>query len=258
MASISGTEWYFDNSFVSETQSQESRNRHWDTREGDIRAKLLKMTRAKENISFVYRECLRSMLNEFSDLVYFSESDELVRVKAFHANPERAIAKITQEDSIILPVISISQTTSKDDNKRRKNQSVLVHEKFWDNEKNRAYRVLSFSPRAIDIQYEVNIWCKYKSDIDQILEQVRLKFNPEMEVPTKYSTLAKAYLVDEVDIGSVLAADKEDRLVRRRVSITLRTYIPSPKFLVTSTGQITEFKTEVAFLKPNNKTKPSN
>jgi len=110
----------FDNSFVSETQSQESRNRHWDTREGDIRAKLLKMTRAKENISFVYRECLRSMLNEFSDLVYFSESDELVRVKAFHANPERAIAKITQEDSIILPVISISQTTSKDDNKRRK------------------------------------------------------------------------------------------------------------------------------------------
>lgn len=258
MANLSGTTWSDSDFIVNEGYEDESRNRYWDTREGDVRAKLLKMTRSKENISFVYRECLRSMLSEFSDLVYYKDSDEVTQVKVIHANPERAVAKLNQEDTIILPIISISQTVSKDDDKRRRNRSLLIHEKVWDPEKSRAYRVLSFSPRAIDIQYDVNIWCKYRSDIDQILEQIRLKFNPEMEVPTKFSTMAKAYLVDEVDVGSIIAVDKEDRVIQRKVGVILRTYIPSPKFLVTATGKIEEFKTEYYFKKPDNQTKPSN
>ena len=257
MAETSGTSWEFSDNIVNSAYYDDSRSRYWDTREGDVRAKLLKMTRSKENISFVYRECLRSMLNEFSDLVHYKDSEECTEVKVIHANPERAVAKLTQEDNIILPIISISQTVSKDDDKRRRNHSLLIHEKVWDSEKSRAFRVLSFSPRAIDIQYEVNLWCKYKSDIDQLLEQIRLKFNPEMEVPTKFSTMAKAYLTEEVDIGSIVAVDKEDRLIQKRVGVTLRTYIPSPKFLVTSTGKIEEFKFETFLKKPDNKTKPS-
>ena len=77
--------------------------------------------------------------------------------------------------------------------------------------------------------------------MDQILEQVRLKFNPEMNVPTEFSTLAKAFLESEDDIGSAAANDKDDRVIKKTLNITLRTYIPSPKFLVTSTGEIAEF-----------------
>jgi hypothetical protein len=83
------------------------------------------------------------------------------------------------------------------------------------------------------------------SDMDQILEQVRLKFNPEMNVPTEYSTLAKAFLQSEEAVGSMTASDKEDRVIKKTMNIVLRTYIPSPKFLVTSTGEIEEFKIEV-------------
>ena len=65
-----------------------------------------------------------------------------------------------------------------------------------------------------------------------------------MQVPTEFSTLAKAYLESEEDVGSVTGADKEDRVLKKTLNIVLRTYIPSPKFLYTSTGVIEEFKIE--------------
>jgi hypothetical protein len=83
------------------------------------------------------------------------------------------------------------------------------------------------------------------ADMDQILEQIRLKFNPEMNVPTKFSTIAKAFLDTEEDLGSVTAGDKEDRIIKKTFNIVFRTYVPNPKFLVTSTGKIEEFNTEI-------------
>jgi len=258
MTNNRGTRWNFEEYGDFTNSGIVSRSRYWNTREGDVRKKLLRMTKAKENISFVYRECLRSMLSQFSDIVYFNEEGKAIDIKTIYANPERAIAKLTQENNIILPVISISQTISKDDDNRRRNKSVLIHEKLWDAEKKKAYRVLSFSPRAIDIDYEVNIWCKYRSDIDQILEQIRLLFNPELEVPTRYSTMAKAIISAESDAGALVAGDKEDRLIRKKINVTLRTYIPSPKFLVTATGEIEEFNVELYNRITRAEVKPSN
>ena len=238
---------YTDNSGLPTTwdaSAYESRSRRYPTREGDVRKKIFKMTQAKNNISFVYRESLRSMIASFNDVGYISSEDKWTDVKCIHANAERAIAKLKQENNIILPIISVGQTVSDNDTERQKTESLLVNEKWWDKEKNRAYRVLSLSPRAVNVRYQINLWCKYMSDMDQILEQIRLKFNPEMQVPTEFSTLAKAYMDSEEDVGQVSVTDKEDRILKKTINIVLRTYIPSPKFLVTSTGEITEFKIE--------------
>ena len=240
------TEFYYtDNSGLNVTwdaSSAESRSRRWPTREGDVRAKIFKMTQAKSNISFIYRESLRSMIAAFNDIGHFDSEDKFTEVKCIHGNAERAIAKLKQENSIILPMLSISQTISNNDDDRRRYESVLVHEKYWDEDKGRAVRILSLAPRPVNVNYQLNIWCKYMSDMDQILEQVRLKFNPEMNVPTEYSTLAKAFLESEEAVGTMTANDKDDRIIKKQMNITLRTYIPSPKFLVTSTGEIEEFK----------------
>jgi hypothetical protein len=107
---------------------------------------------------------------------------------------------------------------------------------------NRAIRIVSLAPRPVNIKYQVNVWCKYMADMDQILEQIRLKFNPEMDIYTTYSTLAKASVDSEEAVGSMSAKDKEDRVIKKTLNVTLKTYIPSPKFLITSTGQIEEFK----------------
>ncbi len=224
--------------------SFESRSRRWDTREGDVRKVIYKMTQAKNNISFIYRESLRSMIASFNDVGYIDSEEKFNSIMCIHANAERAIAKLKQENNIILPIISIGQTVSDNDAARQKTESLLVNEKYWDAEKNRAFRVLSLAPRAVNVRYQVNIWTKYMSDMDQILEQIRLKFNPEMQVPTAFSTLAKAYLDSEDDVGQISVADKEDRVLKKTMNIVLRTYIPSPKFLYTSTGKIEEFKVE--------------
>ena len=222
-----------------------SRGDKYPTRETDVRKRLFEMTQSQHNISFLYKECLRSMIASFNDVGYFDGDDKFVEVRCIHGNAERTIAKLNQENNILLPVLSISQTTSDNDDARRRYESVLVHEKYWDTEKNRAIRVLSLSPRPVNIKYQLNIWCKYLADMDQILEQVRLKFNPEMNVPTSFSTLAKATLESEDSSGSLIAGDKEDRVIQKTFNIVLRTYIPSPKFLVTSTGEIQQFNTEV-------------
>jgi hypothetical protein len=222
-----------------------SRNRYYPTREGDVRKKIFNMTQSKQNISFVYRDSLRAMISAFNDIGYISTDDKFKEIKCLHANAERAIAKLKQEENIILPMLTISQTTSANDDSRRRQESVLVNEKYWDKEKNRAFRVLSLAPRPVDISYSLNIWCKYNADMDQILEQVRLKFNPEMNVPTKFSTLAKAFIEKENAVGEDSAGDKEDRVIRKSFDIVLKTYVPNPKFLVTSTGKIEEFNSEI-------------
>ena len=228
-----------------DASSNESRNKYYPTREGDIRRKIFKMTQAKQNISFIYRDSLRAMISAFNDLGYISAEDKFKEIKCLHANAERAIAKLKQEENIVLPMLTISQTTTANDDTRRRQESVLVNEKYWDAEKNRAFRVLSLAPRPINISYQLNVWCKYMADMDQILEQVRLKFNPEMNVPTKFSTIAKAFLDTEEDVGSITAGDKEDRIIKKTFNVVFRTYVPNPKFLVTSTGKIEEFNTEI-------------
>jgi hypothetical protein len=225
--------------------SSYSNNSRYATLEDTIKKRLQEMTREKHNISFLYKECLRAMLHCFSDIGYYDSEDKFIEVKCIHANAERAIAKITQEENIILPIVSVAQTVSENDNNRQKYESVLVHEKKWDEQKNRATRIVSLSPRAINIKYQVNLWCKYLADMDQILEQIRLKFNPELVVPTTFSTVAKASLDTEEIIGGSTARDKEDRILQKTLNIVLRTYIPSPKFLITSTGMIQEIKSEI-------------
>jgi hypothetical protein len=218
-----------------------SRNRYFPTREGDIRARIFKMTQQEHDISYVYRDSLRSMIASFNDIVYIDAEEKQKSIPVFHANAERAIAKLKQENNIILPIITITQTTSADDDDRRRYESVLVNERYWDDEKKRAYRLLSLAPRPVNISYNINVWTKYNADMDQILEQIRLRFNPEMNVPTQQSTLAKAYIEAEDDTGSNIATDKEDRIIQRSISVTLRTYVENPKFLVTSTGKIEKF-----------------
>ena len=221
-----------------------SRSRRWDTREGNIRKQMYKMTHAQNNISHIYKELLRAMIAAFGDVGYISSEDKFIHTKCVHANAERTVAKLKEDNNVILPILSVAQTVSNNDKERRKVENLLVHEKYWDTDKARAFRILSFAPRAVNVMYQLNVWTKYMSDMDQILEQVRLKFNPEMEVPTKFSTLTKGFIDTEENIGKIAAGDKEDRILQKTINITVRTYIPSPKFLVTSGGKIEKFLIE--------------
>mgnify|MGYP003142684340 CR=1 FL=1 len=169
------------------------------------------------------------------------EASEKAKLKS---RMDFVVAKMKEQHNIILPVLSITQTISEDDNARRRYDPTLIHEKYFDEDKQRAIRILSLAPKPLTLNYTVNIWTKYRSDMDQILEQIRLLFNPELMIPTKYSTNTKSYIVSEVDNTVDTAPDKEDRILKRGVTIAVQSYLPNPKFMITSSGKIERFMVE--------------
>ena len=199
----------------------------------------------RDNISFIYRESLRSVKEIFSHLQYFKEDDSLVDIQCIHGNPERTIAKLKQDNNIILPIISMVQTSSEEDEQRRRPRQLVLRKKVWSESRQRAYRVVGLAPKAVNLLYDINVWTKYKSDLDQISEQMHLKFHPSVTVVTSYNNQSLGFLVQETDQSSVDLGDKEDRVLRRSYSFKLQTYIPAPQFLVTSTGKLESFNNEV-------------
>ncbi len=187
-----------------------------------------------------YKEILRFIISEFNDLVYFNDEAEAVRVKCRYGNPERTVAKLRQADNMILPVITISQDSVVEANDRRRFNSVLMQKTYWNDETQRAERIVSLCDRPVTLQYNINIWSKYMEDMDQLAQQIRLKFNPSVQLNTKYSVDSKVFLNAENNNYSLTLADREERVIRKSFSVSVETYIRSPKFRITSTGQIEE------------------
>lgn len=214
-----------------------------------VRELIAKSSSNRTKISFVYKELLRSVINRFSQYSVINDEEQVVSIKCIFANPERAIAKLTQETNLILPIISISQPRSKQDLKRQRYKPGVVFSKYWDDKKQRAIRVVSLVDTPIEVEYELTVWSKYKNDLDQITEQIHTDFNPDVEITTIHSNIIKLFLIEENSDSDVVLADREDRLLKRTFSITANTYVPSPKFLMTSTGKIEEFNYEVEVTK---------
>jgi hypothetical protein len=193
----------------------------------------------------VFKDTLRNLINVFGNTHYIDRNNNSIKVKCFHANQERAVAKTFIGDNITLPVITISETSTGESDKRRRYSSILISEKYWHKRKNKAVRVLSIAPRPIDVKYSINIWAKYKEDLDQIREYILTLFNPDLEIKTKNSNITKAFFVNESDAQQYEANDQEDRILKKTITINVETYIESPKFLYTWTGKIEKLNFEV-------------
>jgi hypothetical protein len=191
-------------------------------------------------IDNVYKESLRSMLHIFGNLYYLDGNGNRVKVNCSHGNPERIAGRLKADNTLILPMITIVETQTESDQTRMRYQNI-VSETAWDPEKRRATRILSLPPRPINITYEVNIWSKYKADMDMLRSSIFSLFSPDINIETKYSVHNKAFINSEREVGSVTASDTGDRILQKTVSVTLETYIPSPKFFFTNTGEIKEF-----------------
>ena len=120
-----------------------------------------------------------------------------------------------------------------------------MYNSVWDDETQRAERVVSLCDVPIISEYTLSVWSKYVSDLDQIAATLRSQFNPDLILETSYSNNIKAFLKEESDISAVEVGDKEDRLIRKSFTINVESYIQSPRFKVTSTGKIVQVNTEI-------------
>ena len=177
--------------------------------------KLVKIQKSQNNILDIYTEINKEIQHIFDSIYVIDNENKIISVKRIYANPERVVAKQIQEDNIVLPVISIEQDISDIDSARSRYSPVLVHDVIWSDKHQRAKRVLSLSPTPVNIIFKVHIWVKYMEDLDQILEQINLMFNPSLNVPNKFSSETQAFITEEEDNTNTSYNDGEDHLYWR-------------------------------------------
>ena len=211
----------------------------------DIRKELLSKSVDHTMITKIYKDILRTLIAQFSTLVCIDDQENLKKIPCWHGNAERVIAKLKQESNVVLPVLSIYRNVDVTQSSRRRADHLITYSKYFDKVKNRAVRVASIVPTPVDINYRLNVWAKYQEDIDQLSEQVRRHFNPQLLVQTKHNTQTVAFLSQESSNVDVTNPDGQDRIIRRNFDIVVEAYIPNPKFVITHTGKIETFNAEI-------------
>ena len=80
-------------------------------------------------VSYTHKEILRSAITRFSTLSYFNAENQNIPIKCIHANPERSVARMIEEQNFILPFITIGQNSSSNADDRRRIEPILITEK---------------------------------------------------------------------------------------------------------------------------------
>ena len=190
-----------------------------------------------------YKEVLRTLLGQVK-INFINDQDQRVDVKIHHGRQDRLVAKKFEDNNIILPYATAYQSGVENHSDRLRSHQTIIARSVWDDDKQRAVRVISLADVPVKLTYKLSVWARYLGDMDQIAASIRSKFHPDLILKTPHSSVTKAFLGNEEDDGSVDARDREDRLIRKNFEIVIETFIPQPEYLVTSTGKIEKFITD--------------
>lgn len=190
-----------------------------------------------------YKEVLRALLSGLR-LSYVDDQGDYKEVKLHHGRQERNIAKLFQENNLVLPYSTVFQSAVSEDPEKRRSWSVLQKSSVWDDESQRALRVLSYPDLPVKIEYTFSVWAKYLSHLDQLSATLRMRFNPHKNLDIAGTHILKAFLKSEEDVSKTDVGDKEDRIIRKNFTIEVQGYLSSPRFLLTHTGKITKINSD--------------
>lgn len=209
----------------------------WDI--DDIRRELrsLSLNKSYQPANF-YRQFTSRLKELLGDVRVLKGDDRVEEVGLIYANPERAIAKIFEGKNTILPLISLQFDGTDLDDKRRRPMENVVDLKYWDRDKQRAVRYMALSPVATNLTYKINVWGKYIEEVNQITEQLLLKFRPNLPVDILEGTSFNAFVKDVAEASQLTVPDREDRIVKRTIRFYVEAYIPSDVYRFTNTGEI--------------------
>lgn len=210
-----------------------------------IREQILEHERNKYTSTDAYREYTKSMIEEFANLQTINaQGEKNIIVKPFFSSPERAVAKLKADRNLRLPVVSIGISDLLPPSSNRKMGFNLTHYKMFDVEERVAYRVVQLAAKPVELVYHVNIFSKYVEDMNQLVEQVELKFHPFVNLKTKFGTTTQARIVDLMDKSSFQVGDQQDRVLHKTFTVQIDAHIPQRQYLYTSTGAIKEVNTD--------------
>lgn len=202
-----------------------------------------------------YRIFTTRLKEIFGSLQVVKGDSTLRDVEMIYANPERAVAKIVESRTTNLPLLSIQFDGLEVDSMRRRPMEAIVDKKFWDPKAQRAVRYLALAPVAANISFSINIWGKYIEEVNQLTEQIVLKFRPNLPVDIKKDEVYQAYLTQITDSMEQDMPDRKDRILKRVAKFEVQSYIPSKVFKFTNTGEIVSVNYE-AYIEEANALQP--
>tara|TARA_R110000765_G_scaffold410595_1_gene509333 strand:+ start:1127 stop:1978 length:852 start_codon:yes stop_codon:yes gene_type:complete len=191
-----------------------------------------------------FREYTKAFLQEFNKLTFLNGEGEEVDVKTVYGAPERAVGKRNESGTLVLPVGALMIDALKPSEERQKYEPLINFETYFDSDAQRYQRIVSFAPKPVVLSYTVSFYAKYMEDINQLSEKLELMFNPSLKIPVDFDSHAQSFITDRQEATSVVVGDREDRVLKRSFSISIQSYIPAQKYLVTSTGKIEALKME--------------
>lgn len=209
-------------------------------------------TNPDRNYLFRYTKALRAcdeaMLNLFSGMEILDINGKAKKVPIQYATYERAVANLLQNnvradnslvtERIVLPVMAIHQTNFDFDEKRFTfhrafNYIRSVNPDFhpgttWQEkvERDTVFGVARGIP--INVNYELNGWCWYVEEIEQLCEQIMLKFSPIAYINVRgvnWETIVKK--VGQANNIDPEVGDKQ-RVLKFKFNFVAETYIPQP------------------------------
>lgn len=194
------------------------------------------------------RGCDEAMLDLFSNLVVLDEDGKAHRVPIIWGTQERAVAWILQDNTrkdgslvverIRLPMLAIHATGTDFDKDRYTYHKALDYmrrpedgkpgfnaKEKW--EKDTVFGVARGIP--VNKSYTLLAWTMYMEDMDQILEQVLLKFSPVAYINVR--GVSWETLVDLDSIANNVdyePGDQKQRIIKFEFNLTAKSYIPQP------------------------------
>jgi hypothetical protein len=193
------------------------------------------------------RSCDEAMKNFFSGMEVLDINGRAKTVPIIYATYERAVANLLQgnvrkdnsvvTDRIPLPTLSIHRTGLEFNEKRYVYHGGLSYlrdlrdgkpgftmsEKF---ERDTIFGVANGIP--LTVSYELNGWCWYVEELDQIEEQIILKTTPMGYIEVKgvpwETILKKTGQADNVETES----GEKQRVVKFKFNFAVETYLPQP------------------------------
>lgn len=195
------------------------------------------------------RGCDEAMLDMFSNIVVLDEDGKAHKVPIIWGTQERAVAWILQDNTrkdgslvverIRLPMMAIySSGTDFDQGRYTYHKAVDYMRRsddgdrpgFYTKEKVERDTVFGVA-RGIPVNktYTLMAWTAYMEDIDQILEQVLVKFSPVAYITVRGVRWETVVTLDSIANNvDYEPGDQNQRIIKFEFNLTAKSYIPQP------------------------------
>lgn len=195
------------------------------------------------------RGCDEALVDLFSNIVVIDEDGKAHKIPIIYGTQEKAVAWILQDntrkdgslvvDRIRLPMLAIYCSGTEFDQSRYTYHKALDYMRKLRPDRKPGFTVKEKKERdtvfgvakgiPVNKTYTLTAWTMYMEDIDQILEQIILKFSPVAYINVRGVNWETIVTLDSIANNvDYEPGDQNQRIIKYEINLTARSYIPQP------------------------------